>query len=602
MWGLVCHTTFFPGSYKLKQIYIFLKKISMSKAATRATINANIKTNGNQEITGQILNSVLNTMVDDYATQEQVNTLNKEINKVYVSGKLPIVVGKQWSTYVPYMGGVGSVWSNIYPSDRADTAISELHNIQPGTEISMINRGSIPYIGKAVTTDDNGVVKRLIETQDRGLTTFVTEEGETNLYVNYFLYDESQDGVSYKEPTLRTDVLQSEIDDLNLSQNSAYRGVINSWDDIEDKEEAYISSDGTIYVSEYRWLSKFIKVKPGDKVSFSLMNLNIGGGYCYGIACYDADKNFLSNRGYKGNTSYETGYIIITEDVKYIRISDVKNSNATFNIPYLGNITESYNSIFFGVEDLLKRNANSLKGKKIALFGDSIFAIAGNEGGKWNTIAKYLAQLSDAEIDNYAIGGTGLNTIHSDGIYQFLDFPALRNAIDSNNFTQQLAAAQAIGEQYVINVVNKLTSFDMEDYDIILLGYGANDYTSGVTLDNLGGMMTETIQWIYSKNPNINIAFDLPHYRLWNTPADFIDDTFTHTNYNGIKLDAYVEKMKESAKDFGIPCNENHNTMGWNYYNRYKYFPSGDGAHFNELACAICAKRLFIFLNAQGWQ
>lgn len=52
----------------------------MSKVNTRATINANIKQNGNQEITGQILNSVLNAMVDDYAEQEKLTELKKKVD------------------------------------------------------------------------------------------------------------------------------------------------------------------------------------------------------------------------------------------------------------------------------------------------------------------------------------------------------------------------------------------------------------------------------------------------------------------------------------------------------------------------------------------
>ena len=51
----------------------------MSKINTRATINANIKQNGNQEITGQVLNSVLNTMVDDYAEQEKLTELESQV-------------------------------------------------------------------------------------------------------------------------------------------------------------------------------------------------------------------------------------------------------------------------------------------------------------------------------------------------------------------------------------------------------------------------------------------------------------------------------------------------------------------------------------------
>lgn len=64
----------------------------MSKANTRATINANIKQNGNQEITGQILNSVLNTMVDDYAEQEKLTDLESDIDTKIQ--KLPILVSK----------------------------------------------------------------------------------------------------------------------------------------------------------------------------------------------------------------------------------------------------------------------------------------------------------------------------------------------------------------------------------------------------------------------------------------------------------------------------------------------------------------------------
>lgn len=56
----------------------------MSKATTRATINANIKQNGVQAITGPVLNSVLNAMVDDYAEQasttQELEDLRTELN------------------------------------------------------------------------------------------------------------------------------------------------------------------------------------------------------------------------------------------------------------------------------------------------------------------------------------------------------------------------------------------------------------------------------------------------------------------------------------------------------------------------------------------
>ena len=58
----------------------------MSKVNTRASINANIKQNGNQEITGQMLNSVLNTMVDDYAEQKKLTELSDRVSELEESG------------------------------------------------------------------------------------------------------------------------------------------------------------------------------------------------------------------------------------------------------------------------------------------------------------------------------------------------------------------------------------------------------------------------------------------------------------------------------------------------------------------------------------
>lgn len=54
----------------------------MSKQATKALIDANITANGTQAITGPILNNVLNTMVDDYGTQDEVSQLGQELDEM----------------------------------------------------------------------------------------------------------------------------------------------------------------------------------------------------------------------------------------------------------------------------------------------------------------------------------------------------------------------------------------------------------------------------------------------------------------------------------------------------------------------------------------
>ena len=52
----------------------------MSKPNTRAIIDANIKQNGRQLITGQVLNATLNTMVTDYAEQAALDALKEKVD------------------------------------------------------------------------------------------------------------------------------------------------------------------------------------------------------------------------------------------------------------------------------------------------------------------------------------------------------------------------------------------------------------------------------------------------------------------------------------------------------------------------------------------
>ena len=77
---------------------------------TKATINANIKKNGNQEITGSILNSVMTEMVD--ATDAELAKLSADVGEVesvidavIIKGKpsanlfKPTIVGMMFSQY-----------------------------------------------------------------------------------------------------------------------------------------------------------------------------------------------------------------------------------------------------------------------------------------------------------------------------------------------------------------------------------------------------------------------------------------------------------------------------------------------------------------------
>lgn len=81
----------------------------MSKSNTRATIDANIRQNGQQLITGQVLNATLNEMVTDYAEQAALDALKEKIDALALgafygyfpdSSSLPVDVTTPGYAYV----------------------------------------------------------------------------------------------------------------------------------------------------------------------------------------------------------------------------------------------------------------------------------------------------------------------------------------------------------------------------------------------------------------------------------------------------------------------------------------------------------------------
>lgn len=434
---------------------------------------------------------------------------------------------------------------------------------------------------------------------------FTNADGWAYLCVGQMSQADADESFVYlRDEVVAIDYLEERIDEIDektANLDKAYSGQIKSWDDIPDKEERYIAADGTSYPSQYRWQSDYIAVLAGDVVKYNGMNLNIGGATNYGIACYDKDKNFLSGLGVSGSTSGISGTYTIPEGVAFIRISDLKDSTATFDIKPVGGIVDSYNENYFSLLDIINNGPSRLKGKKIAVFGDSCYVIAGNEAGKHLTIPHYLEALSGAEVHNFAIGGTGLTSIHSSEPYQYLDWPALYSAIVSGNFANQISAAQSLGDPLVTAVINELQTFSFSDYDIIVFGYGTNDFTAEVPIATISAAVKTAIQNVTTQKTSIRIAFDLLHYRMWNSPNDFVDDIFTHENGIGLKAKDYSDAMQDAASELGVESNVNYNTLGWNQYNKLVYFVSTDGTHFRAVACLQCAKRLFYFLNRQGW-
>ncbi len=138
----------------------------MSKANTRATINANIKQNGNQEITGQILNSVLNTMVDDYAEQEKLTELNQSQNVSLITS-----IGGQ-SPNIPNISIVDGTIS--FGPENAFVVGNDLYSINNQKPFTLAIK---PIAGSDVMTS---AVKLVLNTQDSSIRTMPLDDALSN--------------------------------------------------------------------------------------------------------------------------------------------------------------------------------------------------------------------------------------------------------------------------------------------------------------------------------------------------------------------------------------------------------------------------------------
>lgn len=402
------------------------------------------------------------------------------------------------------------------------------------------------------------------------------------------------------------------IDGLtNEVQESTFAdGVkITSWAGIDEKYNKYIAADGREYKSNYRWTSDYIMVKPGSTISCHNMYLNIGGATCFGIACYDSNKVFISGKGISGNTAQVSDSFVVEDNIVYVKISDTKDSTATFDIQTWQPISEAVEETTTSIELLKskiasfnKNGVSLLEGKTIALFGDSIFEIAGSASGARKRISDYLAEYTGATVLNFGFGGSSICDTHtSSPNYAKFDLVNLLPAVISGDLSEQETAAAAISQNWV-DIVQSLETFSFSDCDIVVLGYGTNDYTNGSTINGVQQQLAISLQMIFEANTKIHIVLDLPHYRVWNTPDDFVDDAYTHLNSYGKTLGEYCDAIEETGKQFGVVSNPNLYNSGWNRYNMNEYFFHADGAHFLSNACKICAGRLFDTLNRQGWK
>ena len=151
---------------------------------------------------------------------------------------------------------------------------------------------------------------------------------------------------------------------------------------------------------------------------------------------------------------------------------------------------------------------------KILLLGDSVL-------GYDNSMKKYLSELTGSEILNSAIGGTSVSA-RTDTASPFYAFDGINlvTAISTGDFSTQDANVEGTGYAPNIEKLNTLKTLDYSKVNLIVIGYGTNDYTQGKTIEQITTALNTCVDLLQQKNPLCKILILSPIWRYFSNGTD----------------------------------------------------------------------------------
>lgn len=285
----------------------------------KTAIDANIKTNGIQDITGGKLNSILKQMVD--ATGEQLTELESEtdalstiigINKIIAEPNL------EFKTDVAVKWGDGSEWS--YPGYNRMGSVT----LQRGQAI-MIRANVANQMAALYKTSHQlgwGNITNLVQGKGNGVQTYVYRATEDNTYV----------GATYKaSDNIEVYVLSFDvIDDISDELNAILNTINQSKEDITLKEPMFLSSfplrDGQLSSNGG---SSANEDRKNTGVFAKVCDLHISVNAPFSVNYrYGDDATEMADGGYLISGGGEAD---VVTDAKYVGFTIVKPSSESFD-------------------------------------------------------------------------------------------------------------------------------------------------------------------------------------------------------------------------------------------------------------------------------
>lgn len=227
--------------------------------------------------------------------------------------------------------------------------------------------------------------------------------------------------------------------------------------------------------------------------------------------------------------------------------------------------------------------SNVLEGKKIVVFGDSIWNDARGEDG----VSEQLMELTGSTVYNCAIGGTSAAVVGESTEFGYdWSSQSFNGMVYVANHL--LPADLVLGGTDACEVIKQV---NFEEVDYILVSYGLNDFFSGVSiypkeyyeLTNYVGALRNGILHLREHYPQAKIVLVTPTYtKMFEGEKEF-------------EIGAYVEAMRSVSKEMNTELIDMFHVLGEDPESRLEHLD--DGVHLSPEGRTIYANGIAWYLT-----
>ena len=224
----------------------------------------------------------------------------------------------------------------------------------------------------------------------------------------------------------------------------------------------------------------------------------------------------------------------------------------------------------------------SMEGKKIVVFGDSIWNAARGKDG----ISEYIQKETGATVYNCAIGGTTAALVDGDNSLENWSSNCFNGMI---YVARKIVPAEQVLEGDVVCDIIKQVDFNEMDY--VIVAYGLNDFFSDVSiypeeyyeLTNYVGALRNGINKLKENYPHLQIIMVSPTY------------TKLFEGENTFEIGDYVEAARGVAQEMNVHFLDMFHVLGNSPESRTKHL--GDGVHMSAEGRKVYAAAVIHFLE-----